>query len=131
MIYLSAEQILFLHARLVAETGGSQGIRDLNLLLSAVNRPQASFDNQDLYPELFLKAAALMDSLMRNHPFLDGNKRTGFAAATLFIKLNGYQLIVTNEEVIKFVLEVARSEHSIDEIADWLQIYTTPGNRWR
>jgi death-on-curing protein len=131
MIYLSAEQILFLHARLVAETGGSQGIRDLNLLLSAVNRPQASFDNQDLYPDLFLKAAALMDSLMRNHPFLDGNKRTGFAAATLFIKLNGYQLIVTNEEVIKFVLKVARSEHSIDEIADWLRIYTTPGNRWR
>jgi death on curing protein len=126
MIYLSAEQILFLHARLVAETGGSQGIRDLNLLLSAVNRSLASFNDQDLYTDVFLKAAALMDSLIRNHPFVDGNKRTGFAAATLFVLLNGYGLIVTNEEAIKFVLETARSEHSIDEIADWLRVYSKP-----
>jgi death-on-curing protein len=128
MIYLSAEQVLFLHARLIAETGGSQGVRDINLLLSAVTRPQASFDDQDLYPDVFLKAAALMDSLIRNHPFVDGKKRTGFAAAALFVLLNGYRLIVTNEETIKFVLELARSEHSIDEIADWLQVYTTPGS---
>jgi death on curing protein len=128
MIYLSAEQVLFLHARLVAKTGGSQGIRDLNLLLSAVNKPQASFDDQDLYPDLFLKAAALMDSLIRNYPFVDGNKRTGFAAAALLVRLNGYKLIVTNEEVIKFVVEVAQSEHSINEIADWLRIYTTPSS---
>lgn len=125
MIYLSAEQILFLHARLVAETGGSQGVRDLNLLLLAVNRPQASFEDQYLYPDLFLKAAALMDSLICNHPFVDGNKRTGFAAAALFVRLNGYRLIVTNEEAIKFVLEVARSVHSLDEVAAWLRLNTT------
>jgi death-on-curing protein len=126
MIYLSAEQILFLHARLVIETGGSQGIRDLNLLLSAVTRRQASFNDQDLYPDVFLKAAALMDSLIRNHPLVDGNKRIGFAAATMFDLLNGYRLIVTNEEAIKFVLETARSEHSINEIADWLRVYSNP-----
>jgi death-on-curing protein len=128
MIYLSAEQVLFLHARLVTETGGIQGVHDLNLLLSAVNRSQASFDEQDLYSDLFLKAAALMDSLIRNHPFVDGNKRTGFAAAALFVRLNGYKLILTNEEVIKFVLEVAQSEHSIYEIADWLRNYTIPSS---
>ena len=94
--------------------------------MSAVNRPKASFNDQDLYPDVFLKAAALMDSLIRNHPFVDGNKRTGFAAAALFVLLNGYRLTVTNDEAIKFVLETARSKHSIDEIADWLRVYTTP-----
>jgi len=67
MDYLSAEQILFIHARLIEETGGSHGVRDLSMLLSAVGRPQASYDNQDLYRDLFSQAAALMESLVRNH----------------------------------------------------------------
>jgi death on curing protein len=62
VIYLSSEQALFLHSRLVAETGGSHGVRDISMLLSAVGRPQASFDDQDLYPDLYQKAAALMDT---------------------------------------------------------------------
>ena len=71
MEYLTPEQILFLHARLIEETGGGEGVRDVGLLLSAIARPQASFDDKDLYPDIFSKAAALMDSLIRNHPFLD------------------------------------------------------------
>jgi death-on-curing protein len=121
--YLTAEQILFLHARLVAETGGSHGVRDLSLLLSAVGRPQASFDDEDLYPDLFTKAAALMDSLINNHPFADGNKRTGIAAAALFLHANGYHLQVSNTELEKFTLEVAQPQHTIEEIAAWLQTY--------
>ena len=87
--YLTPEQVLFLHSRLVAETGGGQGIRDLGMLLSALGRPQATFDEKDLYPDLFSKAAALMDSLVRNHPFVDGNKCTALAAAALFLRING------------------------------------------
>jgi death-on-curing protein len=121
MIYLTAEQILFLHARLVAETGGSHGVRDLGMLLSAVGRQKATFDNQELYPDLFTKGAALMDSLIRNHPFVDGNKRTGIAAAILFLRGNGYRFEVKSDEMEKFTLEVARSEHSLEEIALWLQ----------
>ena len=88
MIYLSPEQLLFLHARLVDETGGSHGVRDLNMLLSALGRPQASYDKDDLYPDIYKKAAALMDSLIRNHPFLDGKERTGIAAAVIFLRMN-------------------------------------------
>jgi death on curing protein len=121
MIYLTAEQILFLHARLVAEIGGSHGVRDLSMLLSAVGRPQTSFDHRDLYPDLFIKAAALMDSLINNYPFLDGNKRTGIAAAAMFLQANGYRLQISNMQLEKFTLEVARSEHTIEEIAAWLQ----------
>ena len=92
MKFLTAEQILFIHARLIDETGGSHGVRDLSMLLSAAGRPQATYGSQDLYPDFFHKAGALMDSLIRNHPFLDGNKRTGIAAAVLFSM--GINLIV-------------------------------------
>lgn len=123
MNYLTAEQILFLHARLVAETGGSHGVRDINMLLSALGRPQASFDDRDLYPDLYHKAAALMDSLIRNHPFVDGNKRTGIASTALFLRINRYRLVASNAELEKFTIEVARSQHTLDEIATWLEAH--------
>lgn len=123
--YLTPEQVLFLHSRLVAETGGGQGIRDLGMLLSALGRPQATFDEKDLYPDLFSKAAALMDSLVRNHPFLDGNKRTAITAAALILRFNGYRLVVENAEMVRFALACAQSQRSLDEIVDWFRQYST------
>lgn len=126
MKYLSPEQILFIHARLIAETGGSHGVRDLGGLQSALARPQASFDNQDLYPDVFHKAAALIDSLIRNHPFLDGTKRTGVAAAGIFLHRNGYQLMASNESMVEMVMKIAQSQTDLGEIAAWLQENTKP-----
>jgi len=96
--YLTPEQVLFLHSRLIAETGGGHGVRDLGMLLSALGRPQATFDEKDLYPDLFSKAAALMDSLVCNHPFVDGNKRTAITAAALFLGANGYRFVVESQQ---------------------------------
>ena len=76
MSHLTAEQVLFIHYRLIEETGGIHGIRDIPLLQSAVARPMATFGSDDLYPDIFSKAAALMHSIIKNHPFVDGNKRT-------------------------------------------------------
>jgi death-on-curing protein len=121
MKYLTAEQVLFIHARLITETGGSHGLRDLSMLLSAIGRPQASFDNQDLYPDLYNQAAALLDSLIRNHPFIDGNKRTGIVAAGLFLQINGYRLTASDTELETFTLEVARAQKNIDKIAAWFR----------
>jgi death-on-curing protein len=87
MNYLTAEQVLFIHARLIAETGSEHGVLDLGLLQSAVARPQATFDKQDLYPDLFSKTAALLESLIGNHAFVDGNKRTAITAAGLFLRI--------------------------------------------
>lgn len=122
--YLTPEQVLFLHSRLVAETGGGHGIRELGLLLSALGRPQATFEQNDLYPDLFLKTAALMDSLIRNHPFVDGNKRTAITAAALFLRMNGYRLTVENKEMVRFALACAQSQRSLEEIADWFRRYS-------
>ena len=121
MVYLSAEQILFIHARLIEETGGSHGIRDLKMLLSAVGRPRASFDNQDLYPDLFIKAAALMESLVRNHPFVDGNKRTGATAAAIFLTRNGYHLVASYEDLVAITMQVAQSQVRLEALASWLR----------
>ncbi len=121
MKYLAPEQILFLHARLISETDGAQGIRDLGLLVSAVERPQATFEGSELYPDLFTKAAALMHSLIQNHPFVDGNKRTGVAAAAIFLQVNGFRLIATNPDLEAFTLNVARGEQDVPDIASWLE----------
>ena len=125
MRYLTAEQVLFIHARLIAETGGEHGVRDLGLLQSAVSRPQASFEGQDLYPDVYHKAAALLESLINNHPFVDGNKRTGFTSAAMFLKINGFSLVASNQEVESFVLSIATGEGSIETITDWLKTYST------
>ena len=120
-VYLTAEQVLFVHYRLVSETGGEYGVRDLGLLESAIARPQATFDKQELYPDMFEKAATLMESLINNHPFVDGNQRTGIACAVLFLKQNGISFSAKNAELEKFTLRVASSNVGRSEIAEWLK----------
>ncbi|MFQ5343525.1 MAG: type II toxin-antitoxin system death-on-curing family toxin [Anaerolineae bacterium] len=125
MNYLTAEQILFLHARLIEETGGRHGVLNVALLESAVARPQATFEGEDLYPDIFSKAAALMDSLIRNHPFVDGNKRTGITSAALFLRQNGCCLTASNTELESFTIRVAEFGPDLSEIAAWLQGHST------
>lgn len=128
MNYLTVAQVLFLHARLIEETGGSHGVRDVALLESALARPRATFGSKDLYPDLFSKAAVFMDFLIRNHPFVDGNKRTGIATAALFLRQNGYRLTASNQELEAFTLHVAESRPEVPEIATWLETHTAPDN---
>ena len=123
-VYLTAQQILFIHARLIDATGGEHGVRDLGLLEAAVARPQVTFSNEDLAPNLFQKAAALMESLVQNHPFVDGNKRTAITAASLFLLQNGHRLETTNEEVERFTLWVVNEQPPLEEIAAWFQEHT-------
>ena len=119
--YLTPQEVLFIHARLIATTGGEHGIRDLGLLESAVARPQATFDGADLYPELFLKTAALMESLSQNHPFVDGNKRTAITAAAMFLQLNGFRLQITNAEMERFTMMVVGERPSLESITAWFK----------
>ena len=120
-VYLTAEQVLFVHYRLVSETGGEHGVRDLGLLESAVARPQATFDRNELYPDIVEKAGALMESLINNHPFVDGNKRTGIACAVLFLQQNGMSFSARNAELEEFTLRVASSRAGRAEIMEWLK----------
>jgi death-on-curing protein len=119
--YLTAEQVLFIHARIVAEIGGSHGVRELGLLESAVARPQATFESKDLIPDIFSKAAALIQSLVGNHPFVDGNKRTGISAAVIFLRVNGYRLMASNSDLEAQTLRVVTQDTPTEELADWLR----------
>lgn len=124
MNYLAAEQVLFIHARLIVETGGAHGVRELGLLLSAVARPQATFDGQDLYPDLFMKAAALLESLIGNHAFVDGNKRTAITSTGLFLYANGYRLTASNLELETFTFQCAQRLVSLEHMTEWLESHS-------
>ena len=124
MNYLTAEQVLFIHARIIAETGGAHGVRDLGLLQSAVARPRVTFDNSDLYPDVFSKSGALLDSLINNHPFVDGNKRTGIASAVLFLNINGLRCTASNQEMEDFVMRVATHHSETDELSLWFKAHS-------
>lgn len=124
--YLTNAEILLLHARLIQRTGGSGGVRDMGLLESALARPQATFDGIMLYPTLAEQAAALLESLVRNHAFMDGNKRVGLVAAGLFLERNGYRLTADNAAVFTLTMQVARGELSHAAIARWLEEHICP-----
>ena len=111
--------------RVIEVSGGSQGVRDQGLLESAIYRPQASFGGHDLYPDLFSKAAALGHSLIKNHPFVDGNKRTGFESMRLFLRMNGFDLRMGEEQKFVFILSIA-SDPDINEhrIGEWLRLHS-------
>lgn len=121
MRYLYPKQVLYLHQEVMERSGGSAGVRDQGLLESAVYRPQASFGGEDLYPDLFSKAAALGHSIIKNHPFVDGNKRTGFEAMRLLLRLNGYDIQASLNAKFNFVLAIAEGELKEQAIADWLK----------
>lgn len=121
MRYLNAEQVLFIHARIIEESGGAHGVRDITLLQSAVGRPRATFDGRELYPDIWHKAAALMESLVGNHPFIDGNKRTSIGAASLFLRRNRIRLISTQVEFETFTLDMALKKITAEKAAAWLE----------
>lgn len=117
MNYLSLEEILILHEYQIEKFGGASGIRDIKLLESAVLRPQTVFDGKELYKSVFQKAAVLAISIIRNHPFADGNKRTGMHAALTFLELNGYEPTFRNKELVKLGLDVANKKADVEPLS--------------
>lgn len=120
MKILSKRQVLMLHRQLVEQTGGSNGIRDEGLLDSALSAPFQSFDSTDVYPSLQQKAARLCFGLVKNHPFVDGNKRIGVHVMLVFLALNGVELSYTQTELSDIILQVAASEKDDSDLLEWL-----------
>lgn len=120
MKVVSERQILMLHEHLINETGGSQGLRDKGLLQSALAAPFQSFEGLDAFPSLQQKAARLAYGLVKNHPFVDGNKRIGAHAMLVFLALNGIELDYEQKELSALILAVAADEIGYEEILQWL-----------
>ena len=126
MKYLYPKQILYLYEHIIQHSGGTIGLRDEGLLESAVYRPQASFGGQDLYPDVSSKSAALGHSIISNHPFVDGNKRTGFEAMRMMLRMNGYDVQASTGTKFAFVISMAEGKLTEQAIADWLKKHSRP-----
>ncbi len=120
MIQLTEEQILKMHSQLIRETGGSPGLRDEGLLGSALSAPFQSFSGEDAYPSLQQKAARLCFGLVKNHPFIDGNKRIGAHAMLVFLALNGINLNYTQDELVDITLRLASGETGYEDLWQWI-----------
>ena len=121
MRYLMLGELLELHVRIIEQSGGAAGIRDLGLAESALAQPQMSFGGTELYASLADKAAALCFSLVMNHPFVDGNKRTAAVVSETFILLNGAELLANDAELVVAFVALAAGDLSEEELADWFR----------
>jgi death on curing protein len=121
--YLTLNEVLEVHRQVMAQSGGAEGLMHLSALESALAQPQMTFGGEDLYPTLVDKAAALGYALIKNHPFLDGNKRTGHAAMEVFLVLNGHEIRATVDEQEHVMLQVAASEIDREEFTTWLRTH--------
>ena len=121
MTFLTLDEVLAIHADQVARYGGALGIRDRGLLESALALLEAAFSGTDLHPTLHEKAAAYLFHLVKNHPFVDGNKRAGLAVALSFLRMNGVRIRATDDELVELVLDVASGRRSKADVAVFLR----------
>ena len=117
---LSKRQIILLHSQLIKATGGSYEIRDEGLLDSAINIPFQSFSKKELFPTIEEKAARLCYGLVKNHAFIDGNKRIGAHSMLIFLMINNYELEYTQEELFTIILDVASGNKDYNDIQQWI-----------
>lgn len=120
MKYLSKRQILLIHQELLETSGRTSGLRDEGLLDSALMTPLQSFGGQDRYPSLIEKAVRLAFGLIKNHPFIDGNKRIGTHAMLVFLALNGVELSYTDDEMIAIILSMAAGQVDESGLRAWI-----------
>lgn len=113
-------QFIIFHKKIIKATGGSDGIRDINLIDSALNKAYLTFDGQDLYDGFYKKVSVITYALTKNHRFVDGNNRIGVAIMMLLLKLNGYTLKYTQAELVKLGLGIAKGKYSEEDIEQWI-----------
>jgi len=118
---ITFKEVVIIHELAIENFGGSYGIRDISLLESAIQRPNATFDGKELYPTPIDKAAAIVESIVKNHPFSDGNKRTGYILMRLILLKSNMDISTSEEEKYKFVIQIAEGKLDYDEIKSWIE----------
>ena len=119
--FLTIDDVLESHAAQIDVYGGSEGMRDIGLLQSALAQPEATFGGQFLHLDLFEMAAAYLFHIVQNHPFVDGNKRVGLEAALLFLEINGQSIDTTDDALVDLVLQTAQGQTTKQQIADFFR----------
>ena len=118
---ITKEIVLQLHELSILHYGGAKGIRDEGLMESAIARPYQTYDSLDLYPSAYEKAAAIAESIIINHPFVDGNKRTGYLAMLAILEEGKIEITVSNDKIYSFVISISTGEIKFEQIVEWLK----------
>lgn len=118
---IQLELVIGIHKVLIKKYGGSEGIRDKGLLESAIERPYQTFDGLELYPTTVDKASAVIESIVKNHPFVDGNKRTGYVLMRLILRKDKKDLKASQEEKYEFVIQIAAGKINFNDIKSWIE----------
>jgi death on curing protein len=126
VLYLNLDHVMAIHQEMIRRYGGASDLLDRGLLESAVAQPAMTFGGHELYPTLAEKAAALAFSLTRNHPFQDGNKRVGFGALDVFLRVNGHRIAATQDGIVDIFLQMAAGTMSREQFTDWVSTHCQP-----
>ncbi|MBC7226688.1 MAG: type II toxin-antitoxin system death-on-curing family toxin [Thermoflexales bacterium] len=124
--YLTVEEVIAIHEYAVREFGGSAGVASIARLESAIAAPRQTMFGEDLYPDLLSKAAILVYGLIKNHPFVDGNKRTGLFALFEFLERNGFTIVASDDDLYQFAIDIATSRLGKEQIEAWLREHIEP-----
>lgn len=119
--YLSLEEVIYIYSELIEKTGGEAGIAHEQVLESVLEKPMVQFEGEEIYPDIFTKAAVLMYAMITNRPFVDGNKRLALACALFVIKANGYQVVSSQDNIVEIVKGVEDGRYHVDYIVNWLK----------
>lgn len=120
---IDLQDVLHIHKVLVEQFGGIQGVRDAEILISALERPFSGFGEEEFYSSPSEKASAIVESIVRNHPFLDGNKRTGYTVMRLLLMHYGKDIQATQDEKVNFTLSVASGQLNYEQILAWIEAH--------
>lgn len=122
----SVEEVIHFHDLAIERYGGSKGIRDYGSLDAALNRSWQTFDGDYLYPSFYSKAAAILESIILNHPFIDGNKRTGFLLCEALLESYGFTINANTESIYDFLVDISAGNKDFERIVTWLQQHSQP-----
>jgi death-on-curing protein len=121
---ISLQEVVVIHSILIEKFGGIQGIRDMAALESAINRPNQTFEGKELYPTILEKVAALLESIIKNHPFNDGNKRIGYTISRLMLLDNNLDLRASQNDKYNFIIQIAENKVTYEHILEWLKMHS-------
>ena len=124
MEMIALEEIIIFHEKIIEKTGGSQGVRDIGLIESAINRPFQTYDGIEFYPEIESKISAITYSLINNHGFVDGNKRIGVSVMLLLLRLNDIKIEYKQEELVDLGIKIAENKCKEEDIKKWIESHS-------